>query len=589
MATLREIVSSALQQADESIKVASLREAPIEDRGFRRVDDYLARELGQIEVEAAPTKQAAAQPEPEPEVGLDDVRFALKLAEALDYGAAVIEKIALDGPLNRSTGGKPNPGPTPAGGSVAILTEPYANAKAPQPQPQASAHARALDRPNQGIVDGHPKTDENIQLNEGPVIPDNYPNGTSRTTGSSSKHAGITPKVAARLEAQRELKSKKAQYEMLVSLGQIEAAKSLQKEADDIAGNASLIFKDNYESASFPDNTAVRNLTKAQARDRNQREAGNYFGEPVKRDNAATENLAISDGLKLSAARKIAWESKGTGAAALNGPVGTLVAGDSHNRGRRFLGSMAGNVAGGGAGAGLGALATRKSKNPYVRAAGLIGGASLGGRAGSAAGNALVQRATGDEGKRKRASDKVAWESKGTGAAALNGPAGTLVAGDSHNRGRRFLGALGGSVAGGGAGAGLGALATRKSTNPYVRAAGIIGGASLGSRAGSAAGNATVQHYTKKASDEEKTAFLGTIGGGVARGLAKGMNASQGLIAKIPGRAAGRVMEGVERGANALTNMGTTGQRVLGGATLGAAGLGTYGAGRRLIGGGGDR
>src|SRR3954468_13914216 len=136
--SLREIVTSALRQADDQVKVASLRDAPIQDRGFARVDQYLAEALGQVEV-AETTKQASAAAPTPTYGGLDDANFALKLAEALEHGGALVEKLA--GPLNKSDGGAPHSGPAGAGGLVAKLPIPLPNAKTVSPTPQASSTA----------------------------------------------------------------------------------------------------------------------------------------------------------------------------------------------------------------------------------------------------------------------------------------------------------------------------------------------------------------------------------------------------------------------------------------------------------------
>lgn len=304
MQTLSEIVSTALRQAD-SVKVASLRDAQIEDRGYARVDQYLAAELGQLEPEVEPVKQASRAEETPGALGMDDINFALKLAHALEHGAHIVEKLAIEGELNKSTGGKPKAGPTPPSGPAPIFPHNYDNAETKTPIPQASAHARAAQANRTIEEGGNPRTDRDLLLNDGPVIPSGYIPGPVRTNpGHSSKEAALkgSRKTASRQDTQRLLNSKIAQHKMLVSLGQVDAANAVLKEAADIAQNASLVFGDNYEAAHFPDNEGVRNLTKAQARDRNQREAGQFYGEPVKRDSAVTTHLAIADGLKLSSA-----------------------------------------------------------------------------------------------------------------------------------------------------------------------------------------------------------------------------------------------------------------------------------------------
>lgn len=302
MQTLSEIVEGALREA-QTVKVASLRDAPIEDRGFARVDQYLAEQLGQVEVETpATTKQASAAPAGTTKLGsaLDDVDFALKLAQALVHGAELVSKLA--GPINKSDGGAPRAGATPAGGPVQILKQPLENARVIVPTPQASAHARAAQA-NKSTHEGFPHNDEKMQLNGGPVIPSGY----------HSKD-----KKAHKVATERLLNSKIAQHKMLVALGQTDAADAVYKEAASIASQAGgnvAIQGDEYSGARvMPDNEGVRNLTKAQARDANQREAGAFFGEPVKKDNAVKAHMATDVGLKLSSAtgllRKIAKDQE---------------------------------------------------------------------------------------------------------------------------------------------------------------------------------------------------------------------------------------------------------------------------------------
>jgi hypothetical protein len=319
--TLSEIVSSALRQADQSIKVASLREAPIEDRGFARVDDYLARELGQVHVEEQKIASAAPSQSAQVFSGYDDVDFAFKLAEALQHGAVVVEKLAAEGgmnrPLNKSDGGVPTPGGTPPAGPAPIQPPLYDRAVTATPMPQASAHARRAQANTRMESEGNPETDRGLQLNDGPVIPSNYPTSRLPTTGATTKKANLDRALTQRL-----LRSKIAQHKMLVSLGQVDAANAVLKEAAELAQTgapheqSALVYKDTYGGAGFPDNEQVRALTKAQARDANQREAGAFFGEPVKRDSAVLAHLAVAPGLKLSQLRvggrdkEASWGSK---------------------------------------------------------------------------------------------------------------------------------------------------------------------------------------------------------------------------------------------------------------------------------------
>jgi hypothetical protein len=557
--SLSEIVSAALRQADASVKVASLRDAQPEDRGFARVDQYLAEQLGQIETET--DKRASAESAaPEGAVDLDDVRFALKLAEALEYGAGVVEKLALEGPLNKSTGGKPHAGATPRGGPAAVLPHNYDNAETRTPIPQASAHARAAQA-NKSVRDGFPKNDEHMQLNGGPVIPSGYKNGPSRTTGTSSKQA------SSREATERLLRSKIAQHKMLVSLGQIDAAEAVLKEAKDVALTANLEFGDNYQAANFPDNEGVRNLTKAQARDRNQREAGSFFGEPVKRDSAVTTHLAIADGLKLSSAlsnKLIRSESSTSYAKA---PI--LRDGEP-----------------------LRYPSATQTANPQAR---LLGTTPV--MPNVERNEALTKNTSGQKVTKVASDDKK--PSSGTVGATLAGPAGAFFTGSKENRGRRALGTYAGGTAGGYGGLAAGrALAGKlKGTSPNAQLVGALAGSMVGGMAGSGLGNKAVDKLTRKQAGLDKLAFAGaalqSIGKGTIGALRAGARSVGGgakaLGASSPGLAGATnaVRSGAAKARGALGGIGETGQKVLGGSVLGAAGLGTAGVAHKAL--GGDR
>jgi hypothetical protein len=645
MQTLKEIVSSALHQADASIKVASLRDAPIQDRGFSRVDQYLAAELGQLEVEPeTTTKQAAA--EPSTSVDLDDVRFALKLAEALDASLHVVEKLALEGALNKSTGGKPKAGPTPRGGPAAILPHHFDNAETKTPVPQASAHARAAQA-NRTTEDGHPKTDEHMQINDGPVIPNGYRAGPVRTNpGHSSKEAALSgkdlvqgakgmPRVlkdmagkgyaaaqrhpgtsaaagglaggaigsrhkkASREQTQRLLNSKIAQHKMLVSLGQTDAANAVLKEAADIAQNADLVFGDNYEAAHFPDNEGIRKLTKAQARDLNQREAGQFWGEPVKRDNAVTTHLAVADGLKLSADSTSPLSKK-----LIRSEMSTSIAKAPILRGGNEMPHHA---------------SATQTSNPQARLLGTSPVMSNVERNEALTKNRSGQRVTKVAAKAKGKADDD--DSGGRGAvigSLLGGPGpgaalGAGISGSKHNRGRRALGAGVGSalgaVGGGLAGAGLGHGIVRSmkgKSSPYAALGTAIGGnlgLTGGSLYGAHKGNKMVHERTK---NEKRAGALQAIGQGTlgalragARGIGSGAKTVGKSLANAPAIGPRQAPGLLERGANAvrrgaagaragLAGVGETGQKIIGGTVLGTAGLGTAGIAHRALG-GGDR
>lgn len=341
--TLSEIVSSSLQAAELSTKVASVRDATPDSS-----DDYLARALGQYEIKvaeetlapAAKTKVASAN-----EL-LDDCTTAIKIATALERCADLVEKIAE---------------------SPAVLPEPFAHSGTTSPKAQGPGTQKATVGPQ----------------------------GSLPTTSGPEKVA------ANRGAAERLLSSKIAEFEVLRSLGQTDAATEVFETARKLAEE--LGVTSGGEGTHVPDNAGMAALTKAQARDATTREATAAFGISPKVDNAVAAHTLRTDGLKVSSltalvAAKIAAKKDEKGVAnstyaaalpSLAGTIGAAVTGDSHNRGRRVLGQLAGNTVGAIGGVGLGAL----TKNHNAMMA--LG--HLGGIAGGGYGHHLVEKATRHE------------------------------------------------------------------------------------------------------------------------------------------------------------------------------------------------
>lgn len=473
MRTLGEIVHQSLLDAEQGIKVASRRDAAVEDRSFAQTEDWLSRELGQAQEEEEPPptqKQASAAAQGDDVNDDDDVSFALKLAQACEAGAALVTKLASEGGKPTAAGGQ-KAGPTP------LYPLPPAKESVTIPRTQASAHALAAQADGR-LINGRPATyGEGPSSQEGPVVP---PGGFG---GHSSKRLGNAKVAEKRAATERLIATKMAQFSALKSLGQIEAADEALKQAQLLKRAAdSLVFPDNYQGANFPDNDGVRNLTKAQARDANQRQAGAYFGEPVKRDNAVAATQFRTDGLKLSSAQAL------------------LKAAMVRKQAGGFLESYAD-------------LTSRLRANSPLQAA----------RAGA------MGAATG------------AFLGKGSRAA-------TAV------------------------GAGLGALA----------------GGAFGHY--SAKGEQAMRERLRK-----QAGILDTVGGAVAGAGAKVLRGGTGAALKGVGKAApggavakglGHVANATNRGANALSGLGDTGKKVLGGAVLGTSALGTAGLARRALGGG---
>jgi hypothetical protein len=315
MRTLGEIVHQSLRDAEQGIKVASRQDAAVEDRSFAQTEDWLSRELGQVQEEEPPPTQKQASAAAQGDDVNDDVSFALKLAQACDAGAALVTKLASEGGKPTAAGGQ-KAGPTP------LYPLPPAKEGVTIPRTQASAHALAAQA-DKRLINGRPSTyGEGPSSQEGPVVP---PGGFG---GHSSKRLGNSKVAEKRAATERLIATKMAQFSALKSLGQIEAADEALKQAQLLKRAAdSLVFPDNYQGANFPDNDGVRNLTKAQARDNNQRQAGAYFGEPVKKDNAVAATQFRTDGLKLSSARRLLKLAQARKQAGILDTVGGAVAG----------------------------------------------------------------------------------------------------------------------------------------------------------------------------------------------------------------------------------------------------------------------
>jgi hypothetical protein len=255
MKTLGELVSAALASAGEHAKTASLYEAPQEDQVFRRVDDFLAVELGQVE-RVQEVKTASAAPAPSTGSNLDDCAYALKLAESLELGADILQKLASE---------------------PAILEAPFHSATTQAPKPQASASAKAQTAPKTPGPTGK--------------LPDD--NGTGKV-------------AADRGATERLLKAKIAQHSALVSLGQVDAATQVFEEARELKAKLAAGELPTYANGEgpgggrIPDNQGLISMTKAQARDANTREAVQFYGEPVKKDNAVAAHNITTHGLKVS-------------------------------------------------------------------------------------------------------------------------------------------------------------------------------------------------------------------------------------------------------------------------------------------------
>jgi hypothetical protein len=252
--TLGELVHSALSDADSQLKIASRQGGSASsDPG-----DFLDRELAQSFAPKA--KQASTEPPPADKPTtkkasrevLDDAAYGMKLAQALEMGAALVHKLATHGPVDA-------PGPQ-------VSESGFQDAKTQSPK----ATANVSDK-----VTG-PTTDA----------------GTLPTT--IADHTG---KTAADIAL---AKAKKAQDEVLARMGKTAADPSSPQAKLPAHSDAFKLSTEPGESRFVPDNAALINMTKGQAKDRTVSQVTQHISERPKKDNAVAAHTLRTDGQKIS-------------------------------------------------------------------------------------------------------------------------------------------------------------------------------------------------------------------------------------------------------------------------------------------------
>lgn len=152
---------------------------------------------------------------------------------------------------------------------------------------------------------------------------------TGDESGRAKNHPGKTAGWTRSKEASVTLlRAKTAQAEVLMNLGQIEAAEALLSEVAKLSQDPSSpqpsmpahssSFKLDTEpgpASHIPDNAGLISIDKAQARDKTTREVSQFISEPPKKDNAVPATQLRTDGQKLShlilpGVRKVAEDEK---------------------------------------------------------------------------------------------------------------------------------------------------------------------------------------------------------------------------------------------------------------------------------------
>lgn len=312
MTTLADIVNSALSSADESLKLASARDAsPATEGGsLAFLDGELSVPSTKVAGDGAPwgdrdtpaskkddeddkkdkdkEKKASAR-----EV-IADADHAMKLAEALVLGSNIVSaKLA-------------------SGGRSPL------DAPGPQVHESGMQHVPTVPKAHSKVV----PTISGPATNAGPNgLPTDKADFTSTgdESGRAQNHPGKTAGWTQSKEASAKvLRAKTAQAEVLMNLGQIDAAQAIldevklasEKLAQDPSSpqpsmgpksaNPGALDTEPGPSTHIGDNASLISLTRAQAKDKTTREVSQYISEPPKRDNAVPATQLRTDGQKLS-------------------------------------------------------------------------------------------------------------------------------------------------------------------------------------------------------------------------------------------------------------------------------------------------
>jgi hypothetical protein len=297
MSTLHDIVNRALSGSEASLKLASAADTAPTSGSL----DFLDAELPKIASDDSPFPHAESKPKKKDKDDeeeqdkkasqiISDADFAMKLASALELGANIVStKLASHGtsPLNA-------PGPAVSMGQH----------QGPPAAPKATS--KVTDRitgPSTQGPNGLPTTKADFTS----------PNDHS---GRAKNHPGKTaswtqdPKAAAAV-----LRAKVAQADMLIEMGQVEAAQSIldevrskvaqdpsspQPEMGSTTANPGKLDTSEGTSSHIPDNAGAIALTKAQARDAALRTVSGLISEPPKKDPAVGAHMLSSNGQKIS-------------------------------------------------------------------------------------------------------------------------------------------------------------------------------------------------------------------------------------------------------------------------------------------------
>ncbi len=306
---LSEIVNAALTEADSSMKLASAQDVAPSDPG-----DFLAAELPTItkvaeggetcpecknaKADCTCPKEGESKTSSDQSV-LDAASYGMKLAAALDTVAMVVTdltKVAMPG---TASGTSPGPHTPTAAPGPAVMESGHINATTVHPKAQTNSVPA-----NQASHGGGPITQsggkpQGLETNEPDFRDPDW------TKNKEAAEALIQAKVAQAEEyerhgqldaAERALREANAVYEQLKV-----AADPSSPQAKLPAHNESFRLDTSPgPSTHIGDNASLISMTRASAKDRSQREAGEFMSENAKKDNAVQAHVGRTDGLKVS-------------------------------------------------------------------------------------------------------------------------------------------------------------------------------------------------------------------------------------------------------------------------------------------------
>lgn len=303
MATLREIINSALTGSEEELKLASARGAsPAEEVDFLATElpapkTKVAHEAGETPAEErAEKKKEEKDKKASREEIFGDADYAMKLAKALRVSSGILRaKIAKGDALSA-------PGPK------VMKSEDHGTTHSPKPQGGVTEKITGGHLPGPASL---PTTREDFtSMGDESGAPHNHPGGKTSAAEDWTK---------SKTASMRLLRAKLAEAETLMQMGQTSAAQVLLDEVKEAQAKLAQdpsspqpvmpphgegIHLDTEPGAAthIPDNAGIISLTKAQAKDPTTREATQHMIGTPKKDNAVAAHTLRTDGLKLSAA-----------------------------------------------------------------------------------------------------------------------------------------------------------------------------------------------------------------------------------------------------------------------------------------------